>query len=112
MVTCDQTADQPDHTADQPDHTADQPDHTADQPDHTTNQTDQCFIDVLNIGYFITHPAEKSNVDMPWLLDYQQLEYLVTFTSSPQGILFDLPLFYYVKLVIVVMFNDHHLLLL
>ena len=70
-------------------------------------QPDQCYIDVINIGYFLNNPHLKSDIDMPWIEDYSQLECLKNFTSSPQGILFDLPFLYYVKLVII-LFSDHY----
>ena len=77
---------------------------------HTYDQPNQCYIDVINIGYFINNPGVKSDNDMPWI-DYNRLKYLRNFTYPPQRVLFNLPFLYYVKLVIF-LFSDHHSLLL
>jgi len=73
---------------------------------HTSDQPNQCYIDVINIGYFINNSDVKSDIDMPWI-NYNRLEYLRNFTYPPQRVLFNLPFLYYVKLVIV-LFSDHY----
>ncbi|XP_065901227.1 ABC transporter A family member 9-like isoform X2 [Dysidea avara] len=63
---------------------------------HTSDQPNQCYIDVINIGYFINNPGVKSDIDMPWI-DYYRLEYLRNFSYPPQRVLFNLPFLYYVN---------------
>ena len=77
---------------------------------HKSDNPERCYIDVVNIGYFASQPGVKSDVDMPWL-DNDRLQILTHAAFPPQRVLFNLPFLYYVKLVIV-LFSDHHLLLL